>query len=126
MTKNNNSLPEISVIIPVYNEEDNIQLLYKELCKILENAEVSFELIFVDDGSEDHSLEIIKQLSRDDFRVRYASFSRNFGHEAASSCGLQMAKGKAALLVDADFQDPPELILEMYDKWKQGYEVVCA
>lgn len=126
MTKNNDNLPEISVVIPVYNEEDSIQPLYRELCNSLGNAEISFELIFVNDGSEDHSLEIIKQLSRDDPRVRYASFSRNFGHEAASSCGFQMAKGKAAVLIDADLQDPPELILEMYSKWKQGYEVVYA
>jgi len=116
----------LSIIIPVYNEEDNLLYLYQEIQKTLDKAKISFELIFVNDGSKDRSLEIIKQLSMCDARVRFASFSRNFGHEAASSCGFRMARGKAAVLIDADMQDPPEMIPKMFSKWQQGYEVVYA
>jgi polyisoprenyl-phosphate glycosyltransferase len=116
----------LSVVVPVYNEEDNLQALYQQLKAILDKEKIIFELIFVDDGSDDRSLEIIKDLSRDDARVRYASFSRNFGHEAASTCGFRMVRGKAAVLIDADLQDPPEIILKMFSKWQEGYEVVYA
>lgn len=118
--------PMLSVIIPVYNEEDNLPDLYQEVKKTLDKACISFELIFVNDGSEDRSLEIIKQLSMNDSRVRFACFSRNFGHEAASSCGFRMAWGKAAVLMDADMQDPPEIIPKMFSKWQQGFEIVYA
>ncbi len=119
-------MPEISIIVPTYNEEDNLETLYNEISRILDREGISFELIFIDDGSTDNSLKIIKNLSNTDNRVRYASFSRNFGHEAASTCGFKMAKGKTAVLIDADMQDPPSLIPEMYRKWKEGYEVVFA
>ncbi len=123
----NYNIPAIlSIIIPVYNEEDNLLDLYREVKKTLDKAGISFELIFVNDGSKDRSLEIIKQLSMNDPRVRFASFSRNFGHEAASSCGFRMARGKAAVLMDADMQDPPEIILKMFLKWQQGFEIVYA
>lgn len=126
MAENNNRTPEISVIIPLYNEQDNIKPLYAEICNVLNNAGIPFEMIFVDDGSTDNSLSIIKDLSKRDSRIRFASFSRNFGHEAASSCGFSMVKGKTAVLIDADMQDPPSLIPEMYKKWKEGFEVVYA
>jgi glycosyltransferase involved in cell wall biosynthesis len=116
----------LSVVVPVFNEEDNLPSLYQELKKTLDKERISFELIFVDDGSHDGSLEIIKQLSKNDSRVRYASFSRNFGHEAASSCGFRMVRGGAAVLIDADMQDPPEIIAKMFAKWQEGYEVVYA
>ncbi len=122
----NKSIPDISIIVPLYNEQDNIYLLYTSICEVMNNAGISFELIFVDDGSNDNSLSIIKDLSKNDSRVRFFSFSRNFGHEAASSCGFKMARGKTAVLIDADMQDPPSLIPEMYKKWKEGYEVVYA
>jgi glycosyltransferase involved in cell wall biosynthesis len=126
MDNNYNNPLMLSVIIPVYNEEDNLPDLYREVKKTLEKERISFELIFVNDGSEDRSLEIIKQLSMNDSRLRFASFSRNFGHEAASSCGFRMAWGKAAVLMDADMQDSPEIIPKMFSKWQQGYEVVYA
>lgn len=122
----NNSMPEISIIVPLYNEQDNINPLYALICEVMDNAGISFELIFVDDGSTDNSPSIIKGLSKKDSRIRFASFSRNFGHEAASSCGFRMVAGKTAVLIDADMQDPPSLIPEMYKKWKEGYEVVYA
>lgn len=120
------NIPLLSVIIPVYDEEENIAYLYQKLIEILQKTGITFEIIFVDDGSKDSSLSIIKGLSDKDNRVRYASFSRNFGHEAASTCGFKMAKGKAAVLIDADMQDPPELIPDMLSKWQQGYDVVYA
>jgi len=116
----------LSVVVPVYNEEDNLPSLYRELKTTLDKERISFELIFVDDGSHDRSLEIIKQLSQNDPRVRYASFSRNFGHEAASSCGFRMVRGRVAVLIDADLQDPPEIVTRMFSKWQEGYEVVYA
>jgi len=119
-------MPEISIIVPLYNEQDNINPLYALICEVMDNAGISFELIFVDDGSTDNSPSIIKGLSKKDSRIRFASFSRNFGHEAASSCGFRMVAGKTAVLIDADMQDPPSLIPEMYKKWKEGYEVVYA
>ncbi len=118
--------PDLSILVPVYNEEDNLRELYEKLKAVLENHTISFEIIFVDDGSQDRSLELIKQLSHDDHRVRYSSFSRNFGHESASSCGFRMAEGKAAVLMDADLQDPPEVIIELFSKWQEGYEIVNA
>ncbi len=126
MTDSHPTSPMLSVVVPVYNEEDNLQALYQQLKAILDKEKITLELIFVDDGSDDRSLEIIKQLSQSDPRVRYASFSRNFGHEAASTCGFRMVRGKAAVLIDADLQDPPEIILKMLSKWQEGYEVVYA
>jgi polyisoprenyl-phosphate glycosyltransferase len=122
----NKENPILSIVVPVYNEEGNLQALYARLKEILDNSSISFEIIFVDDGSSDRSLEVISQIAKVDNRVRYSSFSRNFGHEAASSCGFGMAKGKAAVLMDADLQDPPEIIPEMFSKWREGFEVVNA
>ena len=124
--ESNESEPLLSVVIPVYNEVENLHALYSALTKTLENASISFELILVDDGSSDGSDEIIKGLSQADPRVRYAKFTRNFGHEAASTCGFRMVRGKAAVLMDADLQDPPEVILEMLQKWQEGYQIVYA
>lgn len=122
----NDRSPILSVVVPVYNEEDNLEPLYQQLKAILDKEKITFELIFVNDGSADRSLEIMKQISQSDPRVRYASFSRNFGHEAASTCGFRMVRGEAAVLIDADLQDPPEVILKMLSKWQEGYEVVYA
>ena len=124
--ENDQDTPLLSVVVPVYNEVDNLDTLYSTLTDTLENASISFELILVDDGSSDGSDEIIKKLSQSDPRVRYARFSRNFGHEAASTCGFRMVRGKAAVLMDADMQDPPEVILEMLQKWREGYQIVHA
>lgn len=126
MSSRDAGIPVLSVVIPVYNEEDNIEPLYARIRGTLENSTIAYECIFVDDGSHDRSLGIIKDLARRDARVRYACFSRNFGHEAATSCGFRMVRGKAAVLIDADLQDPPELITAMIERWRQGYEVVNA
>lgn len=116
----------LSVIVPVHNEEENLGLLVQRVTAVLDSIGTEFELVFVDDGSSDGSLEAIKFHARRDQRIRFASFSRNFGHEAATSCGLRLARGAAAVIMDADLQDPPELIPEMIARWRDGYEVVYA
>ncbi len=120
------AIPILSVVTPVYNEQDSIEQLHEAVCAALDKAGIAFELIFVDDGSQDSSLKVIKQVAERDKRVRFASFSRNFGHEAASSCGLRMTRGSAVVLIDADMQDPPGLIPKMYELWREGHEVVYA
>jgi len=90
----------------------------------MDKAGITFELIFIDDGSTDDTLKNIKNLAANNSNIRYTSFSRNFGHEAASSCGFKMVSGKAAVLIDADLQDPPEVIPTLYYKWKEGFDVV--
>lgn len=117
---------QISVIIPIYNEEENIDLLYKRLTGVLHNLNLSYELIFINDGSKDKSLQLIKKLTKQDSEVKYIDFSRNFGHQIAVTAGLDKAAGETIVIIDADLQDPPELIAEMYAKIKEGYEVVYA
>ncbi len=117
---------DISIIIPVYNEEKNIQLLYERLTSVMQKMGVVYEFVFVNDGSRDRSIDLIKQLSKNHAEVKYIDFSRNFGHQIAVSAGLDGAVGNAVVIIDADLQDPPELIAEMYAKMKSGYEVVYA
>lgn len=108
-------MDKISVIVPCYNEEESIFLFYKEINKVIKKMkDVSFELIFVDDGSSDKSLDIIKELSKSDKDIRYISFSRNFGKEAAIYAGLEYCTGDYITLLDVDLQDPPKLIEKMY------------
>jgi len=115
---------EYSVIIPVYNEEKVIGETYNRLKATLDSTSVPYELIFIDDGSRDSSKDIIKTLCQKDQKVKLIAFSRNFGHQTAISAGLDHASGKALIIIDADLQDPPSVILEMIKKWKEGYEVV--
>ena len=117
---------DISIIIPVLNEEKNIQNLYERLTKVMLGLEVSYELIFVNDGSRDASIGLIKVLAKKNTAVKYIDFSRNFGHQVAVTAGLDKTKGDAVVIIDADLQDPPELIAEMYQKRKEGYEVIYA
>ena len=117
---------DISVIIPVYNEEKNIQNLYHRLSKVLHGLGVSYELIFVNDGSKDASIGLIKVLSKKYESVKYIDFSRNFGHQIAVTAGLDKTSGDAVVIIDADLQDPPELIIEMYQKRLEGFEVIYA
>lgn len=117
---------DYSIVIPVYNEEKNIPIIYKKLIKILNEQKKDFEIIFINDGSKDKSLEILKEYSKKDKRVKYLSFSRNFGHQAALTAGLDYASGNAIISMDCDMQDPPEIVKEMIKKWKQGYDVVYA
>ena len=117
---------DISVIIPVFNEEKNIQNLYDRLSQVMQNLNVSYELIFVNDGSKDASIGLIKVLSKKYSEVKYIDFSRNFGHQIAVTAGLDKTSGDAVVIIDADLQDPPELIAEMYQKRKEGFEVIYA
>ena len=117
---------EISVIVPSFNEEKNVPLIYERLTSTLSQISDDYEIIFVNDCSKDSTLSVIKQISEKDSHVKYISFSRNFGHQIAVSAGLDMCKGKAVVIIDGDLQDPPELILEMYKKYQEGYKVVYA
>ncbi len=115
----------ISVIVPVYNEAENLGPLYKRLTAVLEGIDdTPHELLFVDDGSTDGSADTIAALAKTDPRVRLIKLSRNFGHEAASTCGFDHADGDAVVLIDADLQDPPEVIPQMLDRWRDGAAVV--
>jgi glycosyltransferase involved in cell wall biosynthesis len=117
---------EISVIIPVYNEEFNIPLLFERVTKSLSSFENNYELIFINDGSRDNSILLVKDLASKHSFVKYIDFSRNFGHQVAVTAGIEHSVGKNIVIIDADLQDPPELIPEMYQKMQQGFEVVYA
>jgi len=116
----------LSVVLPLFNEQENIEPLYARLTATLDRIGCDFEIIFVDDGSRDDSLRIIERQADSDPRVKFLSLSRNFGHEVASTAGLDVADGDAVILMDADLQDPPELIEAMLDPWLRGYDVVYA
>lgn len=118
--------PELSVVIPVFNEEENLPELYRRLAGVLASAVSSWEILFVDDGSRDRSWEIIRGFAAADARVRGLRFSRNFGHQMAFAAGLDHARGEAVVIMDADLQDPPELIPELLAKHREGFEVVYA
>ncbi|UOY92477.1 glycosyltransferase family 2 protein [Ectobacillus sp. JY-23] len=115
-----------SVVIPVYNEESVIHETYRRLQAVMETTGETYELLFVNDGSQDHTAAIIKEYSAMNSSVKLIDFSRNFGHQIAITAGMDYASGDAIVVIDADLQDPPELILEMIEKWKEGYEVVYA
>lgn len=126
METNKNRQIDISVIVPIYNEEQIIVELYERLYKTVVQITEYYELIFINDGSLDHSLVELIKLSEQDERVFYINFSRNFGHQIAVTAGLDVCKAKAVVIIDGDLQDPPELITAMYTKYKEGYEVVYA
>jgi polyisoprenyl-phosphate glycosyltransferase len=117
---------KISAVVPVFNEEKNVYELYTRLKNTLHKIAAEHELIFIDDGSQDASLNKIKALAADDKQVKYISFSRNFGHQVAVSAGLDRAAGEAVVIIDADLQDPPELIAQLYQKYQEGFKVVYA
>jgi glycosyltransferase involved in cell wall biosynthesis len=118
--------PSLSIIVPLYNEEANVHPLYERLKAVVESMAVSHELIFINDGSRDSTLALVRALSYRDPQVRYIDLSRNFGHQIAVTAGLDHAAGEAVVIIDADLQDPPELIPELYAKLRSGYEVVYA
>lgn len=119
--------PVISVVLPVYNERENLDALISRLIPVMEKAtEGSFEVLFVDDGSDDGSADILDAFHTRDPRSKVIHFSRNFGHQAALQAGLDEATGKAVILMDADLQDPPEVLNQFIAYWRQGYEVVYA
>lgn len=113
-----------SIIVPAYNEEKALQLFYDAVTPVMERTGENYELIFINDGSTDETGAIADKLAREDKRVKVCHFSRNFGQQAALLCGLEKSSGEAVICMDADLQDPPEVALQMIEKWKEGYEVV--
>lgn len=113
-----------SVIVPAYNEELVIGESYRRLTRVMERTGREYEMIFINDGSRDKTPELLNALAEEDCRVRVLHFSRNFGHQTAISAGMDYAAGQAVIIIDADLQDPPEVILEMIEKWQEGYDVV--
>lgn len=118
--------PTYSIIAPVYNEEGNIPRLHSEIRRVMEQTGEPWELVLVNDGSRDGSLAEMRAAADADPHVKIVNFARNFGHQIAVTAGIDFATGKAIVLIDADLQDPPEVILEMIERWKAGYEVVYA
>lgn len=116
--------PELTIICPIFNEEENIELFYLRLMRVLEPLGVDFELLCINDGSVDSSNVELQKLRDKDKRVRVINLSRNFGKEAALTCGIDLAQGQAIIPIDIDMQDPPELIAEMLTVWRQGFDVV--
>lgn len=115
-----------TIIAPIYNELENIPELYPRVRDVMEQTGEPWELILVDDGCTDGSTEVIRKLSENDPRVRPIIFARNFGHQIAVSAGIDYSRGQAVIIIDADLQDPPEVILDLIAKWREGYEVVYA
>ncbi len=115
-----------SIIAPIYNEIESLPLLYSRVKEVMDSSNETWELILVDDGSTDGSTEKIRELAQVDKTVRPVIFARNFGHQVAITAGWDYARGDAIVIIDADLQDPPETILELAKKWKEGYEVVYA
>lgn len=118
--------PRISVVIPALNEEATLPALYRRLTGVLTRLQTSYELVVVDDGSTDRTPDLLCQLHRADPRLKYVRLARNFGHQAALTAGLARASGQAVVVMDADLQDPPEVIPDLVERWQQGYEVVYA
>lgn len=114
----------ISIVVPMYFEEEVVEECYKRLTAVAVENNLNYELIFVNDGSTDRTLELLEEISQKDVHVKVISFSRNFGHQIAVTAGIDKAKGDAVVIIDADLQDPPELIPEMIKLWQQGYDVV--
>ncbi|MEH2238919.1 glycosyltransferase family 2 protein [Nostoc sp.] len=119
-------VPKYSLIVPIYNEEEIIPELYRRLSAVMNRMDGPVELILINDGSRDRSLQLIRDLHQKDPRICYLSFARNFGHQIAVTAGLNFVRGQVIVILDADLQDPPELIPDMVEKWRQGYQVVYA
>jgi len=118
--------PVFTVVAPVFNEKGSLMEFYRRVHDVMESTGEGWELVLVDDGSQDGSTEIIRQLAVDDGHVRPVIFARNFGHQIAVTAGLDYSRGKAVTIIDSDLQDPPEVILDLIAKWREGYEVVFA
>jgi dolichol-phosphate mannosyltransferase len=117
---------DISVIVPVFNEESNLMVLHERLKNAITSITNDYEIIFVNDGSKDNSLTVLKNLTSQFPQIKYIDFSKNFGHQLAVFAGLEHAKGNAIVIIDADLQDPPELIIELHNKMQLGFDVVYA
>lgn len=118
--------PKYSFIIPIYNEEETIAEMYRRVSGVMDRMDGAVELILINDGSRDRSLGLMRDLHDLDSRVCYLSLARNFGHQIAVTAGLNFARGQVVVILDADLQDPPELIPDMVEMWRQGYQVVYA
>jgi dolichol-phosphate mannosyltransferase len=118
--------PCLSIIIPVYNEEPTLPELHRRVTAAVQGFGVSYELLFVNDGSRDRSGAILRELALEDPHLRVIDFARNFGHQIAITAGMDHASGEAVVVIDADLQDPPEVIGQMLEKWREGYDVVYA
>jgi dolichol-phosphate mannosyltransferase len=118
--------PIISIIAPIWNESESLPELYRRIVEVMETSNEAWEFIMVDDGSTDGSTDMIRELRDKDERVRPVIFAKNFGHQIAVTAGLDYSRGDAVVIIDADLQDPPEVILELIAKWREGYEVVYA
>jgi len=118
--------PEISIIAPVFNEIESLDAFHKEISRVMTKSKLTWELVLVDDGSRDGSTDLIRKLAKKDAHIRPVIFARNFGHQIAVTAGLDYCRGKAAVVIDADLQDPPEVILELVRKWREDFQVVYA
>lgn len=118
--------PTFSIVIPIYNEEEVLPELYRRLKGAMDGLGDTYELVFVNDGSRDRSIALLRELAEADPRIRVIDFARNFGHQAAITAGMELASGDAVVVIDADLQDPPEVIARLAAKWREGYEVVYA
>jgi polyisoprenyl-phosphate glycosyltransferase len=119
-------LPKYSLIVPIYNEQETIYEMYQRISRVMDQMDAPVELCLVNDGSSDRSLQLLRDLHQKDSRVVYLSLARNFGHQIAVTAGLNFVRGQVIVILDADLQDPPELIPEMVEQWQQGYEIVYA
>lgn len=113
-----------SIVVPAYNEQEVLAESYKRLTEVMEQTKENYEIIFINDGSRDRTYEIIELICKKDRHVKLINFSRNFGHQIAVTAGMEYSSGQAIVIIDADLQDPPHIILEMIKKWKEGYDVV--
>ncbi|AWI03227.1 glycosyltransferase family 2 protein [Clostridium drakei] len=113
-----------SIVVPLYNEELVVQETYRRLKSVMDSTKENYEILFVNDGSKDKTVDLVYGICRNDEKIKLINFSRNFGHQAAITAGMDMSSGAAVVVIDADLQDPPEVILDMIKKWKEGYEVV--
>lgn len=116
----------VSIVVPIYNEEENIGAFHTTVSKVMDTIQEAWEIVYVNDGSRDSSLALLLDIQKRDSRVTVVEFSRNFGHQAALTAGLQTAKGNCIMLMDGDFQDPPEVLPRLVEAWKNGAKVVIA
>jgi glycosyltransferase involved in cell wall biosynthesis len=118
--------PELSLLIPCYNEAENLEKLFSNLESVLKPLDLDYEIVCINDGSKDDTLQLLIDYHHRDKRIKVINLSRNFGKEIAMSAGLDYTRGKAVIPIDADLQDPPELILDLMAKWREGYDMVYA
>jgi glycosyltransferase involved in cell wall biosynthesis len=116
--------PTLSFVLPIYNEEEVIPELHRRLTEFLGRLAIEAEVLFVNDGSRDRSMDLLRELAVGDSRYRILSFARNFGHQSAITAGVDYARGQAVVVMDSDLQDPPEVVVEMVEKWREGFDVV--